>query len=70
VGVIGVTALGNIPLNNVLAILDLKAASVETIAGERAKFEGTWNQFHTIRTVASVISLVLTILACLCSSSR
>jgi uncharacterized membrane protein len=68
VGVIGVTALGNIPLNNMLAMFDLKSASAETMAVERAKFEGAWGQFHTIRTVAAVISLVLTIVACLSSS--
>ena len=68
VGVIGVTALGNIPLNTLLEGFNLKSASAETMESERAKFEGAWNQFHSIRTVAAVVSLVLTIVACLNSS--
>ena len=65
IGVIGVTALGNIPLNNALDKFNLSSASVETIANERAKFEGAWNRFHAVRTIASIISLVLVIIACL-----
>ena len=65
IGVIGVTALGNIPLNNALDKFNLSTASAETIANQRAQFEGAWNRFHTVRTIASIISLVLFIIACL-----
>ena len=65
IGVIGVTALGNIPLNNVLDQFNLSTATAEAIANQRAQFEGAWNRFHTVRTIASIISLVLVIIACL-----
>lgn len=64
-GVIGVTALGNVPLNNMLESFNLKAASLNDMAQQRSKFENAWNQFHTIRTWAAVLVLVLTIVACL-----
>jgi uncharacterized membrane protein len=65
VGVFGVTVFGNVPLNNALDGFDLQGASVETIAKQRAAFEGTWNGLHTVRTVASVGALVMVILGCL-----
>jgi uncharacterized membrane protein len=65
IGVFGVTIMGNVPLNETLAAVDLKAASLETITRERTNFEGPWNQFHQIRTLASLIALVLTIIACM-----
>jgi uncharacterized membrane protein len=68
VGVTGVTAFGNIPLNNNLDSFSLKNAAQDIISKERGQFEGAWNAFHTIRTIAAVVALVLTILACLSSS--
>ncbi len=65
IGVIGVTALGNIPLNNMLESFNLKTATLNEMAQQRGKFEGAWNQFHSIRTLAAVLALVLTIIACL-----
>jgi uncharacterized membrane protein len=65
VGVIGVTFFGNIPLNNALNLFDIKSANLAEINKQRLDFEGAWNNFHTIRTCASVVALVLTILACL-----
>ena len=69
IGVVGVTALGNVPLNEALDKFNLSSASVETIADERSKFEGSWNRFHAVRTIASIISLVLVIIACLNNQS-
>ena len=65
VGVMGVTFLGNIPLNNTLDLFNLKSASLVEIYKQRLDFEGAWNRFHTIRMCASILSLILTILACL-----
>jgi uncharacterized membrane protein len=64
-GVIGVTFWGNIPLNNMLDAFDLKNANNDLIQLERAHFENPWNFFHTIRTAASILALILTICACL-----
>jgi uncharacterized membrane protein len=69
IAVFGATAMGNVPLNNALESFNLQSASKEIIAYERARFEGQWNTFHTIRTVASIVSLVLVIIACLNNQS-
>lgn len=64
VGVFGVTAVGNVPLNNMLASFDLSSASGEAINDMRMKFEPPWNALHSIRTIMSVVVLVLVICAC------
>ena len=65
IGTFGVTMFGNVPLNNALDKFNLQSASVEKIADQRAIFEIPWNRLHTIRTIASVVSLVLVIMACI-----
>lgn len=69
IGVLGVTALGNIPLNISLESFSVQTASPQEIAAQRAQFEGPWNSWHTIRTVASVIALAFVIIACLQSKA-
>ncbi len=64
-GVFGVTMMGNVPLNEALAAIDLKAASEQDILQHRMVFEKPWNRFHSIRTIASVLSLVMVLTACL-----
>ena len=64
-GVIGVTALGNIPLNETLNSFSIDTASAQEIAAQRTQFEGPWNTWHTIRTIAAIGALVLVIVACL-----
>jgi uncharacterized membrane protein len=63
-GVFGVTIFGNVPLNEGLAKFDFGVASIEDISRERINFEKPWNRLHQIRTVASVVTLVLVIIAC------
>lgn len=65
VGMIGVTIFGNIPLNNMLEKYDVANASPAQLTAMRSAFETKWNMFHTIRTVASFISLVLVLIACI-----
>ena len=64
VGVIGVTMGGNVPLNEALDAFRLDAASPEEIARQRAAFEGPWNKLNALRTWASVLAFLLTVLAC------
>ena len=63
VGVTGVTALGNIPLNNALAKFDISTASADQIAAQRKLFESSWNSYHLIRTLASIITTSFAIVA-------
>lgn len=64
-GGLGVTVFGNIPLNEALDAFDLQSATKEAMAAQRAAFEGPWNTWNTIRTLASVLTLMLTAIACL-----
>lgn len=64
IGVFGVTMLGNVPLNEMLAGADLKSATVADIARLRLSFEHPWLIWHNIRTIASVVCLVLTVVSC------
>ncbi|WP_435747218.1 DUF1772 domain-containing protein [Microbacterium sp. PMB16] len=57
VGAILVTAGGNVPLNNAL---DSAASSA---AAARSAFEGRWNLLNGLRSLASVVALVLGVLA-------
>ena len=65
IGVFGVTVLGNIPLNRMLDVFDIQAASMEEIARQRVKFEGPWNKLNNIRTLASTLAIILVVIACL-----
>ena len=63
VGVFGVTMFANVPLNNRLASFNISAASQVDVSSMRSIFEKPWNTFHTIRTTASIVSFVLSILS-------
>ena len=64
-GTFGITAMGNVPLNNELDVLKLAQMSGEQIAGFREYYESRWNKLHQIRTVFSVIAFLAATLALL-----
>jgi uncharacterized membrane protein len=70
VGVFGVTMVGNVPLNEALDAFNLQSASTEQMATLRAKFESPWNNLNTIRTIASTITIILVIIACVAHSNE
>ena len=61
IGVFGVTAAGNVPLNDMLAKADLNSLSITELSALRAQFEKPWLQFHHIRTISVVISFIFTL---------
>ncbi len=63
IGVFGLTIFGNVPLNEMLANFNINTASVKELALQRKAFEPLWNRYHLIRTVLSIMSFLLTILA-------
>lgn len=65
VGVMGVTMVGNVPLNEALDKFDLQHASAEAITQARSQFEKRWNNLNNIRTVAATLSVILVVMACL-----
>jgi len=58
VGVIGVTMLGNVPMNDALDVFDINAASPARIAAKRLAFESRWNSLNNIRTVSCIASFL------------
>lgn len=64
-GVLGVTVLGNIPLNEALNRFPLSSASPGEMTAQRLKFELPWNSLNTIRTLAALLCFVLVLLACM-----
>ena len=63
IGTIGVTGLGNVPLNNELQELKLGELSNQKIAEFRQYYESRWNKLHTIRMLFSVLSFIMILLA-------
>lgn len=63
VAVFGVTIFGNVPLNEKLARFSISTASESEISSMRTAFENPWNNYHTVRTIASVISFGLAIIS-------
>lgn len=64
-GVIGITVLGNVPLNNRLEDFQLASASEDDMLKIREEFESRWNRLNHVRTIASATVLVLAITATL-----
>ena len=62
-GTFGVTALGNVPLNNELDVLELTQMSAEQIREFREYYEARWNRWHGIRTVFAVVAFLMATLA-------
>lgn len=60
-GAFGVTALGNVPLNDSLEALIISDLNAEQLAEFRQNYELTWNRFHMIRTGFSVLSFLLSL---------
>lgn len=66
----GITVFGNVPLNDMLDKTDLASASAETLRKIRTEFENPWNKFHAVRTVATVLALVFSIIGALQNPSE
>jgi uncharacterized membrane protein len=64
-GVFLVTGAGNVPLNEKLAATDLTGMSDEQLRALRNLIEGPWNRYHIIRTLASIVAFILSLIAIL-----
>jgi len=65
IGVFAVTIAGNVPMNDMLDKFDVNGSTADAISQMRGNFENRWNFLNNIRTVFSVISIVLVICACI-----
>lgn len=65
IGVFGVTVAGNVPLNDQLANARLQELDADMLRKLRILFEPRWVMYHQIRTIASMVTVVLVIMACI-----
>ena len=65
IGVFGITVMGNIPLNNAIDAFNVEGASQQSVSAQRLAFEGNWNNLNIIRTIASAVTLILSVIACM-----
>jgi uncharacterized membrane protein len=56
IGTFGVTAFGNVRLNESLDAINLSSLDSEQLETIRKGYEAKWNHLHTIRTTCSVLS--------------
>jgi len=63
IGVFVITGVCNVPLNDLVEQFNISEASEAAIAEMRQKFETEWNLWHHIRTYASIISFLFSIIA-------
>lgn len=63
IGTVGVTAFGNVPLNNQLEALNLNEMSSGKLLEFRKFYESKWNRLHLIRTIFAVGSFLFSVLA-------
>ena len=63
IGVFLVTGAGNVPLNETLAHIQIDVLSQEHMRASREAFEQPWNKLHLIRTIASIVSVALLLVA-------
>lgn len=63
IGTFGVTAFGNVPLNNELDVLELSDLSGNRLSEFRNYYETYWNRLHQIRTCSAVVSFLLVLAA-------
>ncbi|MGC6432182.1 MAG: DUF1772 domain-containing protein [Jejuia sp.] len=63
IGTFGVTALGNVPLNDELDALNITKPSIVELKSFRVYYEDAWNQYHNIRTMSSVVSFTLLLIS-------
>ena len=62
IGTIGVTGLGNVPLNDELEALNIRSLSSKEITDFRMYYESRWNTLHTYRMLFSVVTFIMTVI--------
>ena len=63
IGTFGITAFGNVPLNNELEALSISKLNSIELRDFRSYYESSWNHFHGIRTISSIVSFILLLIS-------
>ena len=61
VGVMVVTGVGNVPLNNTLDAVDIDSVGDTELHADRTGYETPWNRWHTLRTAAAAVAFGLAV---------
>lgn len=61
VGTVGITGMGNVPLNDQLEVLNLNDMNLDELSKFREHYELKWNKYHLIRTVCAVLAFALSV---------
>jgi uncharacterized membrane protein len=69
-GTVGVTGMGNVPLNDQLDALDLLKQNQQKLSAFRSFYETKWNKLHAIRTAFSVLSFILALVGLFISAKQ
>lgn len=59
IGVLGITIVGNVPLNNMLDTFNVNGSTADAILKMRTGFEAKWNHLNNIRSISAVLSTCL-----------
>lgn len=70
IGTIGVTGLGNVPLNDQLNAMELTRFQQGEISAFRKFYETKWNKLHAIRTGFAVLSFLLALCGLLIDTKK
>lgn len=62
IAVFGITIACNVPLNELLDGFNIQSASDSQLQDMRLKFEASWNKWHLVRTIASIIAFLTLII--------
>ncbi|MBL4594110.1 MAG: DUF1772 domain-containing protein [Flavobacteriales bacterium] len=63
IGTVGVTVVGNVPMNDTLDLIELKELNTEEINAIRAWYEEKWNYLNSVRTIFAVLGFTAIITA-------
>ncbi len=69
-GTFGVTAFGNVPLNEALDALDLSDLLPDEKSRTRKLYESRWNRLHTLRMAAAVLSFAAALIGTVVPASN
>lgn len=64
-GVVGVTVVGNVPLNDALDGFVPTGANADEFAEARRAYEGPWNRLHALRSALGVLAVAFAATAAL-----
>jgi uncharacterized membrane protein len=63
IGVMAVTMVGNVPLNDMLEAFDVQQEDITAVSNMRRQFEQPWNLLNHFRTICSIAAFICTLIS-------